>query len=140
MTHFTEVQPTLENYWRSIILFGRNVASYKFALGKSLLELSLQRKESVSLEELAEPFARHMCEHLSNAAKQATSTSSRFLNTCRRFNVGDIKKEELLDATAVGRCPVMLNDGNQHRRVSSENATSTAPVSELCVAPMKSFG
>ena len=42
VTHFTEVQPTLENYWRSIILFGRNVASYKFALGKSLLELSQQ--------------------------------------------------------------------------------------------------
>lgn len=25
MITFTEVQPTLENYWRSIILFGRNV-------------------------------------------------------------------------------------------------------------------
>ena len=45
MTLFTEVQPTLENYWRSIILFGRNVASYKFALGKSLLELSQQGNE-----------------------------------------------------------------------------------------------
>ena len=44
VTHFTEVQPTLENYWRSVILFGRNVASYKFALGKSLLELSQQGK------------------------------------------------------------------------------------------------
>ena len=42
MTLFTEVQPTLENYWRSVILFGRNVASYKFALGKSLLDLVLK--------------------------------------------------------------------------------------------------
>ena len=99
MTHFTEVQPTLENYWRSIILFGRNVASYKFALGMSLLELSHQRKETVSLEDLAEPFARYICNHLANAPKQATSTSSRFLNTCRRFNAGEIKKEDLLVST-----------------------------------------
>lgn len=59
--HFAEVLPTLDNYWRSIILFGRNVASYKFALGKSLLELSSKGSETVSLDELAEPFARHVC-------------------------------------------------------------------------------
>jgi len=29
-----------EAYWRSIVLFGGNVASYKFALAKSLLELA----------------------------------------------------------------------------------------------------
>jgi len=69
MTAFTEVQPTLENYWRSIILFGRNVASYKFALGKSLLELSQQGKETVTLEELAEPFSRHICGHLQTTDK-----------------------------------------------------------------------
>ena len=27
---------TTEDYWRAIILFGRNVASYKFALARSL--------------------------------------------------------------------------------------------------------
>ena len=100
MTQFIEVQPTLENYWRSIILFGRNVASYKFALGQSLLELSQQGNATVSLEELAVPFARHICDHLTKSAKQATSTSSRFLDTCRKFNADEIKMEELLDATA----------------------------------------
>lgn len=99
MTQFVEVQPTLENYWRSIILFGRNVASYKFALGKSLLELAQQREETISLEELAEPFSRHICEHLANSSKQATSSSSRFLDSCRKFNAGELKKEELLDTT-----------------------------------------
>jgi hypothetical protein len=39
MTPFTDVQPSLDNYWRAIILFGRNVAAYKFALGKTLLGL-----------------------------------------------------------------------------------------------------
>ena len=36
---FKEQYPSLESYWRSIILFGRNVASDKFALAESLLEL-----------------------------------------------------------------------------------------------------
>jgi len=100
VANFTEVQPTLENYWRSIILFGRNVASYKFALGKSLLDLSKHGKEIVTLDELSEPFSRHICEHLQLADKQATSQSSRFLDTCRQFNAGEIKREELLDVTA----------------------------------------
>lgn len=32
MSEFYEIEPSLENYWRAVILFGRNVASYKFAL------------------------------------------------------------------------------------------------------------
>ena len=31
---------TLENYWRGVILFGKNSSSYKFALAKALLEKS----------------------------------------------------------------------------------------------------
>ena len=37
---YQETSPSLDSYWRSIILFGRNVASYKFALAKSLLEIA----------------------------------------------------------------------------------------------------
>lgn len=97
---FTEVQPSLENHWRSIILFGRNVASYKFALGKSLLEIAGQGKEVITLEELSDPFSRNICEHLRLADRQATSKTSRFLSACRQFNQSDLKQEELLDTTA----------------------------------------
>jgi len=38
MNDFIHQAPTLDNYWRSIILFGRNVASYKFALAQALLD------------------------------------------------------------------------------------------------------
>ena len=99
MTVFNDVQPSIENYWRSIILFGRNVASYKFALGKSLLELAQRGTEIVTLEQLSEPFSRNICEHLKLVDKQATSKTSRFLDACRKFNAADIKQEELLDAT-----------------------------------------
>ena len=37
---FLSQEPRLEDYWRGIILFGRNVASYKFALAKTLLDLN----------------------------------------------------------------------------------------------------
>ncbi len=53
-----------QTLWRAIILFGQNVASYKFALGKSLLELAGDGKSFVSMEELAVPFSRHVCQHM----------------------------------------------------------------------------
>jgi hypothetical protein len=100
MTDFAAVHPTLENYWRAIILFGRNVASYKFALGKSVLELAQAGKSFVPLSDLARPFARHLAEHLKLADKQTTSRSSRFLDVCRQFNRGEVSEERLAEATA----------------------------------------
>src|SRR5215831_6414402 len=100
MAEFLERQRTLENYWRAVILFERNVASYKFALAKSLIELSDKRQDLVKLEDLAEPFSRHIIEHLARAPKQATSSSSRFLDSCRKFASGEIGKDELIGQTA----------------------------------------
>jgi 5-methylcytosine-specific restriction endonuclease McrA len=99
MMQFLEVQPSVENYWRALILFGRNVASYKFALGKALLELRAAPGDLVKLDDLALPFARNICEHLRNAPKQATSQSSRFLEACRNRNSGEISEEELRNIT-----------------------------------------
>jgi hypothetical protein len=100
MEQFTEVHPTIDNYWRAVILFGRNVASYKFALGQSLLEFAAKKQTVLSLTELASPFARHLCEHLKICDKQATSTSSKFLEECRRFNRGELTETRLVEATA----------------------------------------
>jgi hypothetical protein len=61
---FVRVHPTREDFWRSIILFGRNVASYKFALAKSLLELATDEPNFIRLDELAVPFSRHVADHL----------------------------------------------------------------------------
>jgi len=100
MAEFLDRQRTPENYWRSVILFGQNVASYKFALAKSLIELSGREQEKVRLEDLAEPFSRHIIEHLTKAPKQATSSSSRFLDACRKFAAREIGKDELIGQTA----------------------------------------
>ena len=39
------------------------MASYKFALGRSLLKIAGRGETFVSLEEFAEPYARHPVEH-----------------------------------------------------------------------------
>jgi 5-methylcytosine-specific restriction endonuclease McrA len=100
MTAFIDTTPDLETYWRSIILFGRNVASYKFALAKSLIELGGGEQELIRLEDLAEPFARHVCEHLKLNSKQSTSPSSKFLDACRAYNADEVSKSDLISATA----------------------------------------
>ena len=92
---FIEPIPTKESCWRAIVMMERNVASYKFALAESLLELSSQGNGFVSMEDLAAPFSRNLCEHLNHAGKQVTSSRSRFLDTCRQANSGEISNEAL---------------------------------------------
>lgn len=88
-------------HWRSVVLFGRNVASYKFALAKSLLELGQIGSDRVHLDELGEPFARHLCAHLKQVDRQGTFEHSRFLDACRFYNAGRINEEELRSATVM---------------------------------------
>ncbi len=99
MSHFLESKPRAESIFRSIILFGRNVASYKFALGKSLLELANQEKTFIPLNELAVPFSRHLSEHLKLNDKQCTSSSSKFLDKIREYNRGECSKDSLVSST-----------------------------------------
>jgi len=101
MSNFLESQPKTESIFRSIILFGRNVASYKFALGKSLLELADQEKTFISLEELAVPFSYHLSEHLKINDKQCTSASSKFLDKIREYNKGECAQDSLISSTVL---------------------------------------
>ena len=64
MNTVEESCPTRESLWRSVVLCGRNVATYKFAVARSLLEVASAEKKLFILEELAEPFSRHVAEHL----------------------------------------------------------------------------
>src|ERR1035437_9992781 len=99
ITLFQETHPCLDSYCRSVILFGRNVASYKFALAKSLLEIAPTGRTEITLEELADPFSRHLCEHIAHSPRQVTSNGSQFLHACRSYNDGTSTHEALLLAT-----------------------------------------
>ena len=96
---FKEQYPSLESYWRSIILFGKNTATYKFALAKALLELANNGKTRISLEELAIPYYKNICLHLQKKAKQTTTQHSQFIETCKAYNEGKINEERLLEET-----------------------------------------
>jgi hypothetical protein len=64
MNNFLENDHSIESNFRSVYLFGRNVATYKFAFAKTLLELGESKKSFVSLEELSPIFAKYMLEHI----------------------------------------------------------------------------
>lgn len=99
MTEFITKTLDDQTFWRAIILFGRNVASYKFALARSLAEVAGNQSDLIRLDELAEPFARHICSHLKSAPVQTTSRSSRFLDACRKFNAGELSSDALRGIT-----------------------------------------
>ncbi len=98
---FYSNEPTLENYWRGVILFGKNNTSYKLALAKSLLEMSDRQSDFISLEELAEPYSRHTIEHLKKSGSQMPKNrSTKFFDACKEFNNGIISKDKLINITA----------------------------------------
>jgi hypothetical protein len=99
MSRFYEIEPTRENLWRAVILFGRNTASYKFALAKALYDLHAEQHEIITLERLAEPYAQHLCEHLKSHPKQITSAKSTFLDALQQFNQREITREQMLEQT-----------------------------------------
>lgn len=63
-TIFQVNDPSLESQWRSLILFGKNSATYKFAFAKTLIDLIGAQTTSISLADLSVPFADHMVEHI----------------------------------------------------------------------------
>lgn len=98
IAQFQEESPSLESYWRSAILFGRNTSTYKFALARSIEDIAREGRTSATLEELAVPYSRHMCEHLAVAPKQATGRPGKFIDSCASFNAGTVGERELVDA------------------------------------------
>ena len=70
---FKENDPSLESQWRSIILFGKNSATYKFAFGKSLLEIVSKEQNTVPLKDLSPIFVNNILEHLKKNDKQGNS-------------------------------------------------------------------
>lgn len=98
VARFTQEVPSVESNWRAIVLFGQNVASYKFALAEALLELG-RGPEAVSLDELAVPFATQVASHLKANDKQGTFQRSKFLDACRGYNRGEVSADALREQT-----------------------------------------
>jgi len=100
MTGFIHFDSSPDANWRAIVLYGVNVASYKFALAKTLLEFAEAQRTEIAIKDLAEPYSRHICEHLKQADRQCTQPRSRFLDACRKHNANQLSRTELNDVTA----------------------------------------
>jgi hypothetical protein len=95
VSNFEEFRPSNESYWRAIVLFGQNSASYKFALAKTLLQLADEKLTRISLEDLAAPFAANVISHMKLVDKQGQRPTGPFLDTCRAFIKGEATLEKL---------------------------------------------
>ncbi|MBV5347517.1 HNH endonuclease [bacterium] len=86
LTPFLSSAPTVEDCWRGVVLYGRNTASYKFALASALLEMRPQAGQLIKLDELAPAFALSVARHLADAPKQITTSNGKFIEACLTYN------------------------------------------------------
>lgn len=96
---FISAQPSLSEYWRAVILFGKNTTCYKFALARSLLNFAEQQRTSISLDDIALEFSKNVCLHLKNNDRQGTNSSNSFLDKCRSYNASQANIDELISVT-----------------------------------------
>lgn len=97
-TPFIPSNPSVEDCWRGVVLYGRNTASYKLALATALLQLKPESGQLIKLEDLAPHFARSIAEHLLVAPKQITTRNGKFIQACEAFNKNH-DLNALVDAT-----------------------------------------
>lgn len=97
---FIHSGPDEATYLRSIVLFGDNTASYKFALTRALLDLAEQQRTSVTLQELAPHFAGHILNHVQTGQVQGTMRNSIFLNAAQAQVNGQLGLDDFHAITA----------------------------------------
>jgi len=91
--------PSIDAYFRGIILFGANTASYKFALAKAIIDLTKQKKDFVSERDLALVFLNYMNEHIQNGTPQITSNSSKYFDAFESYNNQQVSLDEMISLT-----------------------------------------
>ena len=98
---FYENDLSLDTLWRSIVLIGKNTKSYKFALGKSIIQLASEGKQTVSMRDLAPYFARNTIDHVKSGNKQGAGegNSGQFLGACEKFIKNEITEDNLFSIT-----------------------------------------
>ena len=95
------------DYWRAIILYGRNTATYKIALAKCLLDFVGDRKTNITMHELATSFFNEYGKRLKKGMPQLDNPARQTVmeNVVTRYNLGVITKDkaiEYVEANAFG--------------------------------------
>lgn len=91
------------DYWKGIVLYGLNQATYKIALGKTILELASQDKETVEWDQLSRVYLDTYIERLKKNYNPQQSNPSRKTKMERiidSLNKGLIDYEEAVNLVA----------------------------------------
>jgi hypothetical protein len=92
------------DYWKAIILYGLNQATYKIALGKVLLSFAEKQQERIIWEDLSKAFLDIYIERLKEEAKPQQSIPTRrtvMENIVNQIGVGSLNYENAIEQ--VGR-------------------------------------
>ncbi|NCC82265.1 MAG: HNH endonuclease [Clostridia bacterium] len=87
-----------KDYWRSIILYGLNTATYKIALAKCLYNFTKEEKTIVSMHDLSVEFFKEFKIRLENGMPQLyiPGRQTKMENIVQRFNLGLVSEEEAI--------------------------------------------
>lgn len=87
------------DYWKGIVLYGLNNATYKMALGKTLLQFSAEGKNAIDWYELAQKYLDNYIERLANTNLPQQSNPSR--KTVMEQIVDELSKQRITYDQAV---------------------------------------
>ena len=79
---------------RAIIIFGKNSATYKFALLKTLMDK--KPSDYLTYNEIGEPFLEHLVQHHANCPHQFNRSSTNLSNSMDQFLAEQISWGELI--------------------------------------------
>ncbi|MFE6780558.1 HNH endonuclease [Streptomyces sp. NPDC057702] len=100
--------------WRLVVLMGANTRTYKFALGRTLLEFGRRGRDAVPLAEFAAAYGMAMAERVGRAAQASPNTplgERDFLTVARRESPASLaagEPTERLVAAAAESIPEMV--------------------------------
>lgn len=84
--------------WRGLVLYGRNVATYKIALAAVLLDEAAIGRDHITLPDLAERFFKLYCRRLENGKRQI-SVPGRY--TLLERVIGSYRSDDMTEGQAI---------------------------------------
>jgi 5-methylcytosine-specific restriction endonuclease McrA len=93
---------TAQDYWRAIVLYGNNVATYKIALAACLIAFAKADATNVSLHELAAAFFQRYCERLANVHPQLSNPARKTVleRTVDAYGAGSLTETAAIEQVA----------------------------------------
>jgi len=93
-----------KDYWKAIVLYGLNTATYKIALGKTLLNLTKLGKSEIAWETLAKEFLNQYLIRLKERPNMPqlilTNRKTEMEKIVQRYQMGNLSLDEAIQRTA----------------------------------------